>query len=70
MNHRFLINWRSRSSATRKCYSQSSEERSVEHDPVSSVKRNFRLAKFLTSLHVRVHKVIFCISNILRKLVI
>jgi len=30
------------------------------------VKRNFWLAKFLTSRHVRTHRVIFYISNMLR----
>jgi len=31
---------------------------------------NFRLAKFLTSRHVRMHRVIFYIPNTLRKLMI
>jgi len=35
-----------------------------------SVKRNFWLAKFLTSHHVNMHRVIFYISNTLRKLMI
>jgi len=34
------------------------------------VKRNFRLAKFLTLHHIRMHKEIFKISNTLRKLMI
>jgi len=36
----------------------------------SGVKPNFWLAKFLTSRHVRMHRLIFCISNTLRKLMI
>jgi len=36
-------------------------------EDTSGVKRNFWLAKFLTTRHVRMHKVIFYISNTLRK---
>jgi len=36
----------------------------------ASVKRNFWLAKFLTSRHVCVLRVTFCMSNTLRKLMI
>ena len=36
----------------------------------AGVKRNFRLAKFLTSRHVLTHRVIFYMSNTLRKLII
>jgi len=35
-----------------------------------SVKRNFWLAKFLTSRHMRMHRIIFYLSNTLRKLMI
>jgi len=38
--------------------------------PGPGVKRNFWLANFLTSHHVHMHRVIFYISNTLRKLVI
>ena len=44
--------------------------RKFESGSDSGVKRNFWLAKFLTSRHVRVHRVIFYISNTLRKLMI
>jgi len=37
---------------------------------LSGVKRNLWLGKFLTSRHVRMHRVIFNISNTLRKLII
>jgi len=37
---------------------------------VSGVKRNFWLAKFLTSHHVRMHRIIFYIPNMLIKLII
>jgi len=36
----------------------------------SAVKRNFSLAEFLTSPHLRMHRVIFYTSNTLRKLMI
>jgi len=36
----------------------------------AGVKRNVWLVKFLTSRHVRMHRVILCTSNTLRKLII
>ena len=54
------------------CRPQAPETRKVSGSGsyFPDVKRNFLLVKFLTSRHVRMHRVMFYISNTLRKLMI
>jgi len=41
----------------------------TKNDKRAGVRGNFWLAKYLTSRHMRMHRVIFYISNTLRKLI-